>query len=133
MGSTCQTRVVIFTRYSPPLLVFPRPWPALALKFTHIHLTLQWGSIEAVNHLWACSGISGQCQSVYTSSELKEIASRFSALFLDGLLPQAKSQFGKNGNDSSNLIFINVKLNQADQNWHQAAAKFEPFDWLQSA
>ena len=44
---------------------------------------------------------------------LEEIASTFSALFLDGFLPQAKSQFGKNGNDSSNDDVLQCVCNAA--------------------
>ena len=40
MGSTYQIMVVISTRYSLQLLVFPRAWPALALQLAHIHLAL---------------------------------------------------------------------------------------------
>jgi hypothetical protein len=69
MGSTYQIRVVIFTRYPPLLLVFPRSWPALALQLAHVHLALKWGSIEAVNHLRTSSGISCRRQSVYASAE----------------------------------------------------------------
>ena len=69
MRSTYQIWVVIFTRYSPQLLVFPRPWSAFALKFTYVHLALQLGSIEAVNHFRTGSGVSRQCQSVYTSTK----------------------------------------------------------------
>ena len=47
----------------------PWTWPPLTLQFTHVHLALEWGSVEAVNHLGASSGVACQGQGVYSAAK----------------------------------------------------------------
>ena len=49
--------------------LLPRPWPTFALQFTHVHLPLQWCSVEAVNHFWAGSCIASQRQGVHSTAK----------------------------------------------------------------
>ena len=61
--------MVISTGYPPPQALFPRPWPALALQLTNVHLTLQRSSVETVDHLGTGSCVPCQRQRVHCSAE----------------------------------------------------------------
>ncbi len=49
--------------------LLPRPGTSLALQFTHIHFTLQWSGVEAVDHFRACPCIASQGQGVHSSTK----------------------------------------------------------------
>ena len=61
--------MVIFTGYPPPQALLPRTRSALALQLTHVHLALQWSSVETINHLRTGSCVSRQRQRVHRSAE----------------------------------------------------------------